>query len=40
MELIFMLFHIINFVISGIGVRGYYEKFGYVLENNYMIKKI
>ena len=25
-------------VISGIGVRGYYEKFGYVLENNYMIK--
>ncbi|MBI96159.1 hypothetical protein CL656_03350 [bacterium] len=26
-------------VISGIGVRGYYEKFGYVLENHYMIKK-
>ncbi len=25
-------------VISGIGVRGYYEKFGYVLQNNYMIK--
>ena len=26
-------------VISGIGVRGYYEKFGYFLENNYMIKE-
>lgn len=25
-------------VISGIGVRGYYEKFGYVLENHYMVK--
>ena len=25
-------------VISGIGVRGYYEKLGYRLENNYMIK--
>lgn len=25
-------------VISGIGVRGYYEKFGYELENNYMVK--
>ena len=25
-------------VISGIGVRGYYEKFDYKLENNYMIK--
>jgi len=26
-------------VISGIGVRGYYEKQGYTLRNNYMIKK-
>ena len=26
-------------VISGIGVRGYYEKFGYKLENNYMVKE-
>ena len=25
-------------VISGIGVRGYYEKLGYHLENNYMVK--
>tara|TARA_B100000963_G_C22633179_1_gene676090 strand:- start:227 stop:2164 length:1938 start_codon:yes stop_codon:yes gene_type:complete len=25
-------------VISGIGVRGYYEKLGYILENHYMIK--
>ena len=25
-------------VISGIGVRGYYEKIGYELENNYMVK--
>ena len=25
-------------VISGIGVRGYYEKFGYKLENHYMVK--
>ena len=25
-------------VISGIGVRGYYEKLGYRLENNYMVK--
>jgi ELP3 family radical SAM enzyme/protein acetyltransferase len=25
-------------IISGIGVRGYYEKLGYILENNYMIK--
>lgn len=25
-------------VISGIGVRGYYEKLGYQLENNYMVK--
>ena len=25
-------------VISGIGVRGYYEKRGYQLENNYMVK--
>jgi len=27
-------------VISGIGVRKYYEKFGYELDGNYMIKKI
>ena len=25
-------------VISGIGVRNYYKKLGYVLENNYMVK--
>ena len=25
-------------VISGIGVRGYYEKQGYELKNNYMVK--
>ena len=25
-------------VISGIGVRGYYERHGYVLKNNYMVK--
>jgi elongator complex protein 3 len=27
-------------IISGIGVRGYYRKLGYRLENTYMIKKI
>ena len=27
-------------VISGIGVRNYYKKLGYVLEGNYMVKKI
>ncbi len=27
-------------VISGIGVRGYYRKLGYRLENGYMVKKI
>lgn len=27
-------------VISGIGVRGYYEKLGYFHKNNYMIKKL
>jgi len=27
-------------VISGIGVRGYYKKFGYELEGTYMIKKL
>jgi ELP3 family radical SAM enzyme/protein acetyltransferase len=27
-------------IISGIGVREYYEKRGYYLENNYMIKKL
>ena len=27
-------------VISGVGVRGYYEKLGYCLENGYMIKTI
>jgi histone acetyltransferase (RNA polymerase elongator complex component) len=27
-------------VISGVGVRKYYEKFGYQLENNYMIKEL
>jgi len=27
-------------VISGVGVRGYYRKFGYKLKNTYMIKKI
>ena len=27
-------------VISGIGVRQYYEKLGYVLEGFYMVKKI
>ncbi|VVB74692.1 Uncharacterised protein [Candidatus Tiddalikarchaeum anstoanum] len=27
-------------VISGVGVRGYYRKLGYYLENNYMVKKL
>ncbi len=27
-------------VISGVGVRGYYKKFGYKLENTYMVKNI
>jgi elongator complex protein 3 len=27
-------------VISGVGVRDYYRKLGYRLENTYMIKKI
>ncbi|MCK5416717.1 tRNA uridine(34) 5-carboxymethylaminomethyl modification radical SAM/GNAT enzyme Elp3 [Candidatus Parcubacteria bacterium] len=27
-------------IISGVGVRGYYRKFGYKLNNSYMIKKI
>jgi elongator complex protein 3 len=27
-------------VIAGIGVRGYYRKLGYHLENTYMVKKI
>jgi len=27
-------------VISGVGVRGYYRKFGYKLKNNYMVKDI
>ena len=27
-------------VISGVGVRGYYKKLGYKLENGYMIKKL
>ncbi|MDP1729377.1 MAG: GNAT family N-acetyltransferase, partial [archaeon] len=27
-------------VISGVGVRQYYRKLGYVLENEYMVKKI
>lgn len=27
-------------VISGIGVRNYYRKLGYQLENTYMVKKI
>jgi N-acetylglutamate synthase-like GNAT family acetyltransferase len=27
-------------IISGIGVRNYYEKRGYDLENHYMVKKI
>ena len=26
-------------IISGIGVREYYEKRGYFLENNYMVKQ-
>ena len=27
-------------IITGIGVRNYYEKRGYDLENHYMVKKI
>lgn len=27
-------------VISGVGVRGYYEKLGYVLEGTYMVKSV
>lgn len=27
-------------VISGVGVRGYYRKLGYRLENGYMVKKV
>ena len=27
-------------IISGVGVRGYYKKQGYHLENNYMVKKL
>jgi len=27
-------------VISGIGVRNYYRKFGYRLNNTYMVKKL
>ena len=27
-------------VIAGVGVRGYYEHIGYVLEGEYMVKKI
>jgi histone acetyltransferase (RNA polymerase elongator complex component) len=27
-------------VISGVGVRGYYKKLWYTLENTYMVKKI
>jgi elongator complex protein 3 len=27
-------------VISGVGVRGYYKKFGYKLENTYMVKSL
>ena len=27
-------------VISGIGVREYYRKLGYKLENEYMVKKL
>ena len=27
-------------VIAGVGVREYYQKLGYQLEHNYMIKKI
>jgi elongator complex protein 3 len=27
-------------VISGIGVRNYYKKLGYSLENTYMVKKL
>ena len=27
-------------VISGVGVREYYSKLGYHLENNYMVKEI
>ena len=27
-------------IISGVGVREYYKKMGYVLEDTYMVKKI
>ena len=27
-------------VISGVGVRGYYRKFGYKLKESYMVKRI
>ena len=27
-------------VISGVGVRGYYEKLGYVLDGTYMVKNV
>ena len=27
-------------IISGVGVRGYYKKFGYSLSESYMIKKV
>lgn len=27
-------------VIAGVGVRGYYEKLGYTLEGEYMMKKL
>ena len=27
-------------VISGVGVRGYYKKLGYKLQDSYMVKKI
>ena len=27
-------------VIAGVGVRGYYRKLGYKLENSYMVKSL
>jgi elongator complex protein 3 len=27
-------------IISGVGVRGYYKKLGYKLQNTYMVKNI
>jgi len=27
-------------IISGVGARGYYRKFGYKLKNSYMVKEL